>query len=236
MTLIEVLIAVTLLSLLSVVILLSMRAGLGAMGKANEKLLENRRVVSVQRILEQQLAGLIPAMADCQVPDGPPARMLFFQGEPRSMRFVSTYSLQEGLRGYPRILEFQVIPGDGGEGVRLVVNEHLYTGALGAGFFCLGPQPDPLTGAPVPVFRPIQVGPASFVLADRLAGCRFLYRERQPPPALYRWVDRWILHFLPEAIRIEMAPLDEDLSKLQPVTLTAPVRILRDAGAPYVDQ
>jgi prepilin-type N-terminal cleavage/methylation domain-containing protein len=33
------------------------------------------------------------------------------KGEPNSMRFVSTYSLNEASRGYPRILEFTVVPG-----------------------------------------------------------------------------------------------------------------------------
>ncbi len=59
--------------------------------------------------------------------------MLFFQGEPSSMRFVSTYSLQDASRGMPQILEFQVIPGADNRGVRLVVNERPYTGAASAG-------------------------------------------------------------------------------------------------------
>ena len=56
------------------------------------------------------------------------------------MRFVSSYSLQQGARGLPRILEFQVIRGEEGKGVRLVVNEQPYTGPRSAGFFVLGPE------------------------------------------------------------------------------------------------
>ena len=38
----------------------------------------------------------------------------FFQGEAQSMRFVSTYSLQQAWRGLPQILEFLVIPREDG--------------------------------------------------------------------------------------------------------------------------
>ena len=38
-----------------------------------------------------------------------PGAVCFFQGQPQSMRLVSTYSLQEAWRGQPRILELQVI-------------------------------------------------------------------------------------------------------------------------------
>lgn len=225
-TLIELLIAISLLSLLSVGILMAMRVGLNAIEKANARLMDNRRVFSVQRILEQQLAGFMPEVADCLPgPQAPPVKMPFFQGEPQSMRFVSSYSLGEAARGYPRILEFQVIPGENNAGVRLVVNEHLYTGPLGAGVFCLGRTPDPLSGIPVPRFRPIEIGPSSFVLADRLAYCRFSYREIAPAPLLERWVPVWTKVTWPTAVRVEMAPLEPDSTRLQLVTLVAPIRV-----------
>jgi prepilin-type N-terminal cleavage/methylation domain-containing protein len=235
-TLLELLIAVSLLSLLSVGVLMAMRVGLDAMQKTNSRLMDNRRVARAQRILEEQIAGFMPLVADCLPgPDRPRVRMPFFQGEPESMRFLSSYSLTEGARGYPRILEFQVIPGENNRGVRLVVNEHLYTGPAGAGMFCLGMGPDPLTGAQVPLFRPIEVGPYSFVLADRLAYCRFWYREAPPPPAPERWVPRWVQPQWPRAIRIEMAPLEPDPSRVQPMELIAPVRVNKIPMTEYVD-
>ena len=53
-----------------------------------------------------------------------------FQGDPQTMRFVSSYSLTEAARGLPRLLEYQVIPGEDGNSVRLVVNEIVYTGPV----------------------------------------------------------------------------------------------------------
>jgi hypothetical protein len=195
-------------------------------------------VLSVQRSLEQQIAGLMPVMADCMgAPDVPPARMRFFQGAPESMRFVSSYSLGEASRGYPRILEFQVIPGEEGHGVRLVVNEHFYTGPRSAGLFCLGWAPGGGPGGAPPgfVFPPIQAGPESFVLADRLAYCRFLYRESVPPPALERWTRAWDAVRWPSAVRIEMAPLDTPPSRPALVSITAPIRVNRAPFEAYAD-
>ncbi len=104
-TLIEVLIAVSLLSLLATGVLLAMRVGLGALGRANDRLMSNRRVAGAQRILEQELEGFLPTMALCSAnAEGPKSNLPFFEGQPQSMRFVSTYSLEAAWRGLPQIL------------------------------------------------------------------------------------------------------------------------------------
>ncbi len=86
-----------------------------------------------------------------------------------------------------------------------------------SGLLCAGMVPDPLTGTPAPLFLPIQVGAGSFVLADKLAYCRFSYRDLLPPPELERWVLHWVKPVLPSAVRVEMAPLVPDSSRLEPV-------------------
>ena len=226
-TLIEVLIAVTLVSLLTTGLMVAMRVGLSAMNKADTKLMSNRRVMSAQRILEQQVAGIMPVVADCQAgSDHPVARIVFFQGEQLSMRFASTYSLQQASRGLPMMLEYQVIPGQDNQGVRLIVNELWYTGSRGAGALCFGISADPVTGAPSPRFMPILARPNSYVLADKLAFCRFSFRDA-PPEAPARWVAVWSQPYLPDAIHIEMAPLAPDPARLQPLTLTIPVHVNR---------
>jgi prepilin-type N-terminal cleavage/methylation domain-containing protein len=223
-TLIELLIAVLLLSFLSIAVVLSLRVALSAMNKSDSKLMANRRVSSVERILDQEIEGIMPVTADCQTRSGEPgATLMFFQGEAQSMRLASSYSLQQGERGVPMILEFQVIPSEDEQGVRLIVNEHWYTGPRGAGLYCLGKGPD--GGAPV--FAPIAIGPESFVLADKLAYCRFTFRDPRMPGQTPVWVQRWVKPVLPDAIRIEMAPLTPDLGRLQPVTLTIPVHVTR---------
>jgi general secretion pathway protein J len=226
-TLIELLIAVLLLSLLSVGIVLTLRVALSAMNKSGSKLMANRRVSSVERILDQEVEGIMPVTADCQAQPGVPGpKLMFFQGELEAMRLASTYSLQQGQRGLPMILEFQVIPGEEGQGVRLIVNEHWYTGPRGAGVYCIGMAASP-GEPPGPRFAPIGVGPDSYVLIDKLAYCRFSFRDPRTLGQTPVWLQRWVKPVLPDAIRIEMAPLAPDLGRLQPVTLTIPVHVTR---------
>lgn len=224
----ELLVAITLFGLLSVGILFAFRTGLTAMSRTNNRLLSNRRVLGVERILERQIAGFIPTKADCRMsPEAPPQRLPFFQGEPQTMRFLSSFSLNEASRGYPRILEYQVIPGENGEGVRLIVNEHLYAGPTSTGRLCLGMRPDPLSATNVIMFQPVAVGPASFVLADKLSHCQFAYREERDPPAPAIWRTRWVKDSTPSAVRIDMAPLVRDPAKLQIPPIVAPFRVDR---------
>jgi general secretion pathway protein J len=236
-TLIEVLIAVTLLSLLSVGMLTAMRVGLQAFSKTNDKLMDNRRVAGAQRVVQEELEGMMPVVAPCgELPGNTPAKTAFFEGQPQSVRLVSTFSLQQGWRGPPQILELFVIPGEEGRGVRLVVNEIPYTGPAGTGRLCIGRTRDPATGSSMAVFAPVQAGPNSFVLADKLAYCRFSYftvpLDRNVMP---RWTPQWTYSGWPYAVRIEMAPLDPDPSRLQPIAVTAPIHIHRSPEIQYVD-
>ncbi|MBI5280704.1 MAG: prepilin-type N-terminal cleavage/methylation domain-containing protein [Candidatus Solibacter usitatus] len=234
MTLIEVLIAVTLVSLLSVGMLFAIRAGLTAMDASSRRLGANRRSSTAQRVLEQQVAGFLPVLARCgsSPMGGGEALSPFFQGTPGVMRFVTRYSLQGASRGMPQIVELFVIPAAESQGVRLVVNEIPYTGPAGAGFLC-APGPDPETGAETPRFAPPRPSPQSFVLADKLRYCRFVYLESvEPEPErwlpLWRRADRW-----PRAIRIEMAPVEADLTRIPPMTFTGLIRPDRQPKEPY---
>jgi hypothetical protein len=160
----------------------------------------------------------------------------FFEGQAQAMRFVSTYSLEEAARGYPRILEFQTIPGEPNGGLRLIVNESLYSGPLSVGATCLGLLPDPsLGGALVPQYRAIEPGPHSFVLADHLAFCRFSYKERLPPQAPESWVTEYRRPRLPAAVRVEMAPLVADPSRVPLAGVTVPIYVSRMPNVRYTD-
>ena len=235
-TLIEVVIAITLLSMLSVGMLATIRMGFDALHHTNSRLMENRRVAGAQRLLEQQLGGFMPVKAICPAESRAPLTpFVFFEGQPQSMRLVSTYSLQEAWRGQPHILELQVIPGDQGRGVRLIVNEIPYTGPLSAGQSCLGMAPDPASGATVPQFRPIQASAQSFVLADKLAWCRFSYLEPAQPPKIEYWRTDWVMARWPIGLRVEMAPLEDNPARLRPLTVTTAIPINRLPDLVYVD-
>jgi hypothetical protein len=243
-TLIEVLIAVTLLSLLSVAMAFALRLGINAYQKTTAKLMEDRRVAGAQRVLEQELEGIVPVVGPCG-PDAQPAAapdpswFPFFQAAPQVMRLVSTFSLQEAWRGNPHVLELFVIPRDDGPGVRLVVNERPYYGPTMAGRLCTKLAADPDTGITVPQFLPVMAGPQSFVLADRLAFCRFSYLWLIEKPAkdgpFTIWSPTAQNANWPLAVRVEMAPLTADLSTLQPLTVTAALHLHLSPKIAYGD-
>lgn len=235
-TLIEVLIAVTLLSLLTLGMLLAMRIGLTTLAKTDDKLMTNRRVVGAQRVVEDELEGFMPVkLMYCgktffQGTSGP----VLFKAQEHSMRIVSTFSLQQAWRGQPQILDLFVVQGDEG-GVRLVVNETPYSPAS-AGNDCQGLAPDNTTGWAAAMFAPPQTSERSFVLADHLSYCRFSYLVKSPNPTQPpKWMPMMGGSIWPLAIRIEMAPLQPNPSLLQPITVTAPIYFYRAPDIEYGD-
>ncbi|HVV45897.1 MAG TPA: prepilin-type N-terminal cleavage/methylation domain-containing protein, partial [Bryobacteraceae bacterium] len=222
-TLIEILIAVSLLSLLSVGMLVAMRLGFSTMDKADARLVQNRRVSNSRAIIENEIDGFMFSLANYRPQPNQVNPVLFLEAEPQSMRFVTAYSIDDAWRGLPRIAVLQVIPGENNQGVRLIVNETPYTGPEQTGQEITGLEQQP--GAPPLVhFAPVPPGSASFVLADRLAYCRFsyleLYRDPAAPAPSRRWFPTWRQSgLLPLAIRIEMAPLDPEPTTLQVSTV-----------------
>lgn len=231
-TLIEILIAVSLLSLLSVAVLISMRIGFNTMDKVDTRLISNRRVSYARRIIENEIAGFTYTLASWQTGPASFQSTPFVDWEPQTMRFVTSYSLQDAWRGRPQIAAFQVISGaDGSGGVRLIVNETPYTGALQAGQQVAGIDQDGTAH-----FAPVVPGPNSFVLADKLAYCRLSYLEPQLKPPVQIWRPDWAMkQALPQGIRIDMAPLDTTPANLHVSTVTAALRVNRTPGAIYAD-
>jgi prepilin-type N-terminal cleavage/methylation domain-containing protein len=229
-TLIEILIAVTLLSMLSVGMLMAMRIGFNTMEKTDAHLVQNRRVANARKIIENEIAGFVFTRAEWQPKPDQFVSMVFNQWEPQTMRFVTAYSLQDAWRGRPQIAVLQVIPGERNAGVRLIVNETPYTGARQAGAMITAVEQDAKTGVSMVRYAPAIAGTQSFVLADKLAYCRFRYLEPRPEPPLRLWRPDWALQRLPLGVRIEMAPLENTLSELHVTTVTMPLTVNRDWG------
>jgi len=235
-TLIEILIAVSLLSLLSVGMLVAMRLGFNTMDKTDARLIRNRRVANTRGIIENEIAGFIPSFANYRPDPKTMQAVPFFQTEAETMRFVTAYSIEEGWRGRPRIAVLQVIPGENNRGVRLIVNEALYTGPDQAGQQILGIEQRP--SQPLFIrYAPIAASAQSFVLADRLEYCRFLWLEPLPRPPFERWRPDWERPgSLPLGVRIEMTPLDVTQNDLQISTVTVPFAVNRPPGTTYEDR
>ncbi len=232
-TLIEVLIAVSLLSLLSVGMLVAMRIGINTMEKTDAHLVKDRRVANARKIVEQELLGMVPTLATWQpIPNAPPNSAPFLEWTEQSMRFVTSYSLEEGMRGRMQAVVMQVVPGERGEGVRLIVNELPYTGPFQTGAQVVGVDEHGM-----PHFSASPAGPRSFVLADRLAWCRFAYQQKIYEPPFMIWRPDWILPgTIPTGVRIDMAPLDVVPSELHVSSITVAIPINRIPWGYYRDE
>jgi len=217
-TLIEMMISVTLVAAISTGMLMAIRTGLITLQKTDDRLQSNRRVMSVEQILDRQLGGVMPVMC------GAGGSVAVFTGNQQTLHLVSSYSTTEGARGYPHILELQVLPADGGT-VRLIVNEFLYTGPMSTAPFCLGG-----------IFSPGHVTPQSFVLADHLAYCRISYQQSNQDTRMGEgWVPVWNQQNLPAAVRVDMEPLVPDPARLPLVPVTVPIHVNRDVMTQYSD-
>ena len=137
------------------------------------------------------------------------------------MRFVTSYSMTSGVRGGLQIVELLVAPGP--NGLRLLLTQSPYLGPLSVGRYIVGGVH--ADQGLLPVFAPIQPRPDSLIVADQLATCEFLFqRGPQRNQDGGAWIPRWDdLRQLPQAIRIEMNPLEQE-ARLQPVTIVAEIR------------
>jgi len=224
-TLIELMIAISLVALLSAGMLIAMRTSLLTYEKTSHRLESNRRTINVQQILASQIGGIMPVQGQCSTSQGPPVTIPFFSGAPDSLRVVSSFSMTEGARGFPRILEYQVVPAQNG-GVRLIVNEYPYFGSSSTAPFCRDRQ-----------FLPIEVGPSSFVLADQLLSCRFSYHGVYNEIAFAEtpWLPVWNQPVFPAGVRIDAQPLAPEPAALPFVGITIPIHVNRDAMVNYAD-
>ena len=226
-TLVELLISITLVAAISAGMLAALRMGLVTMDKITTRLDDNRRALGIERMLVQQIGGAMPMQASCATADGFSGAIGVFSGNSQTLRLVSSYSMDEGARGYPRLVEYQVLGEESGT-VKLIVNEYPYMGPASAAPFC---SPNGL--------RPAVATNKSFVVADRLAYCRILYRDFRDTDFRRlggKWVAEWKGPEPPAGVRIEMEPAAPDGSRLPVMGVTVRLRLTRDPTNPYVDQ
>jgi general secretion pathway protein J len=221
-TLVEMMIAVTLVAAILTGLLMAMRTSLTAYQRVSTRLEDNRRAMGLDQALHRQFGGMMPVTGECGV-GGP--KVAAFNGDAESLRFVSSVSLAEGSRGSPRVVEY-VAATDPNGGFRLMMNERPYSGPSSVAPQCVNQT-----------FPPVQVTGQSVEMAGRLAYCRFLYRVPVPDsPIGADWVPVWQRPDLPRAVRVEMMPAAPNPSKLPSLTLNVPVHITRLVAGVYADQ
>jgi prepilin-type N-terminal cleavage/methylation domain-containing protein len=239
-TLLELMIAVTLVAGLSTGMLMAMRTSLLTYEKTAKRLESNRRFVKTQQMLSDQISAVMPVQGACLGDAGQTiGTPSFLSGSEDSLRLVSSYSIAEGARGYPQIVEYRVIAEQRGS-VRLVATERPYTGPQSTTPYCGGAPAPPVSaygfGAQSAAPEGAQPG-GSYVLAEHLAYCRFSYHEPYDQNRFIEtaWLPLWDKPLLPAGVRIEMRPLVPDTGGLSVLGVTVPIQVNRDPRMVYVD-
>jgi prepilin-type N-terminal cleavage/methylation domain-containing protein len=110
-TLIELLVAITLLGLVSLSLLFALRIGSSAWQRGSARLAVDRRVVAVHDLLTTQLGEVRPA----RVGWGPREKRVafaYFDGAPDRLRFITSYSLERQGRGGLWLAEYALRDGE----------------------------------------------------------------------------------------------------------------------------
>ncbi len=221
LTLVEILVAVTLLALLSAGMIGALSMSAGSWSQTRERLTLDRRIATANQLLYAQFAAVTPVLTQpAHLSGAPPAP--FFHGEPQQMRFVSSYSLEAGARGGLSIIELNVQQAS--EGKRLVLTQSPYRGPLSTGRFVSGVDRGDPDGLRI-LFRPVQPRADSLIVADQLADCAFEYqREPRGLGDAAVWLPVWgDPRQLPAAVRVTLTPAKAE-PRLQPVSITAELR------------
>ncbi len=224
-TLIELMVAVSITAVITVGMLFALRTSVTVYEKTSDRLRANREQLSRNQILSRELGGTMPITNMCGGYQTP-----FLVGTSESLRIVSSYSIAEGARGYPQILDFHLGRSPSG-GLQLVVVETPYTGPGSMAAFC-GSGGE--AGRPSP----------PFVLADDLVECRFSYKPPRNPlsdkPG--EWLPEWTVentrnngNTLPAAIQVEMKPRLAAGGGIPTVSVIAPLHVDRDIFRGYLD-
>ena len=217
-TLLELLVSMTIVALLATTALFAWRVGVSAWEKANEQLEHDRTVLAAHHLVSEQIASMLPYQA--QVERG--GRVLFFQGEAETARFVTRYSLTHRAASGLYLAEYHVAEQTDGT-KQLLLQETPVWGNEELGARIAGRESE--AGVLRTQFHPFERGPATVVLLEGLEECRFEYYLPATPGRPGSWTEAWSGggDNVPAAMRIHAVPR-EDSGKLSPVTIAAAVR------------
>lgn len=224
LTLIEVLVALSLLALVSVSLVTATGAGLQTWLTARDAMLLDRRVADGNAQLLAAIGGMVPMPVTAAREQGGP--FPFFQGEAQMMRFVTAHSTIHRGRGGFRLLAIRVVSGV--EGLELIVEESPCPDSYSLGALVENParQSDGSVRGRLVLAREFKREDA-WTVADRLAHCRFTYlRGGDGRNRSSVWLSRWDdWQGLPRAVRIELVARTtaRPTARLQPRRVTAAV-------------
>ena len=230
-TLLELLVSITIVSLLSATALLAWRVGVSAWEKAAAQLQKGRSVLAAHQLLQEQIASMVPYEAWPEQR----GRVVFFQGEAETVRFVSRYSLTHRAASGLYLIEYHVAAQEDGSpsttlsstalgtGRQLLLKETPVRGNVELGALIRDIESHP-EGVRLRL-PPFERDPETVVLLEGLQECRFEYYRLAPTGEQGIWTDEWVNrpNEVPPAMRIHVVSSGK-AGDLTPVTIVAAVR------------
>ena len=204
-TLIELLVAITLLGLVSLALLFSLRIGSSAWQRANARMAADRRVVAAAELLSNQLADAQPRRVFWGLPERP-VSFVYFEGAQDRLRFLTGYSLAARARGGLWLAEYSIersTPGGEAGTCSLLYNEWPFRVDSDVASTVREAGYDTVSGRLAVEFSPSARDPQPRELYRNLEKCSFEYLIEPPQKDAY-WGPRWETNsqFLPRAVAL----------------------------------
>lgn len=217
-TLLELLVSITIVSLLATTILFGWRVASAAWQRANDRLQQQRTVLATHQLLQEQMASMVPYQARTAAG----ASEFFFQGEAATARFVSRYALSHRARSGLYLIEYRIAEQSDGS-KQLLLNESPVGSREELGALLAGAEM--IAAGRVLKFQEFHQRPETLALLEGLQECRFEYYRpataSQPPG----WTDRWVSvnNELPRGMAIH-AVAPAEATGPRPVAIVAAVQ------------
>jgi len=192
-TLIEVLVALTLLSVIATIIVAGTRLSIDVSERGNRKAEAIRTEQTARSLIRGQLQGALPYRYWTGTGNDR-ADHVAFEGEEERIRFVSRHGLMDGPDSLPRWVDLKLQQGSGGLS-RVVVEEHRIL------------SPDNQPGEAITARAELNCGEVRFEYLD-LTG--------EKPQWLPAWTGKDRRAPLPFAVRITCKPANESVQLLIP--------------------
>jgi hypothetical protein len=176
--------------------------------------------MAVQQVLEMQIAGMTPVTPWLR--QGSAA--VFFQGERRTARFLSRYSLANRSRSGLYLIEYQITEDADGVG-RLLLNETPVGNVDEVGALLVGSGQ--LAAGVNPQFAPFEESGETRVVVEGITGARFEYYRPVGPQEPGGWTPEWRMqgYELPRAMAIRF-DAEATSDRLRPVEIVASIEHL----------
>ena len=214
-TLLELLVSITIVSLLTVSIVFSWRIATTAWSRSSELVEEQRQVAAVQALLRKQVAAISAYAPFSREWRG----IVFFQGEQQVARFLSRYSLENRTRSGLYLVEYLITEETDGT-KQLLMNETALHNPEELRRFITGVEQS-ATG-PIQQFLPIERSPKTRVLLTDLEDAHLeYYRPATQLQESGEWVEQWLTARgeLPRGIAFRLAK-ESNPNHLEPVSMT----------------